>query len=164
MGDANIDELEQILEEKYLKYCDPSVPVQFMCILMGRGSVASMRLMAHHPRKYANPEDVPASEKELLWKFSLKLLEGYSLAHSTKYLRKFMWHTRNFFGWPALIYLLNELKTHTLGDKVDHAWSVVDEVFFHRASLLYAKRLTDSSPRVHQTISDCYGSSENILT
>ncbi|KAK7887394.1 hypothetical protein LTR67_009814 [Exophiala xenobiotica] len=134
--DANIDELEKILEEKYLKYCDPSVPVQFMCILMGRGSVASMRLMAHHPRKYANPEDVPASEKELLWKFSLKLLEGYNLAHSTKYLRKFMWHTRNFFGWPALIYLLNELKTHTLGDNVDHAWSVVDEVFLRQANLI----------------------------
>ncbi|KAJ9633442.1 hypothetical protein H2204_006992 [Knufia peltigerae] len=134
--DANINELEGLLEEKYLKYCDPSVPVQFMCILMGRGAVASMRLMAHHPRKYANPADLPESEKEYLWKISLKLLEGYNLAHSTKYLRKFMWHTRNFFGWQALIYLLNELQTETIGDKADHAWSVVDEVFHHQKNFV----------------------------
>ncbi|KAL6247576.1 hypothetical protein RBB50_005922 [Rhinocladiella similis] len=134
--DANINELESLLEEKYLKYCDPSVPVQFMCILMGRGAIASMRLMAHHPRKYANPDEVPESEREYLWKISLKLLEGYNLAHSTKYLRKFMWHTRNFFGWQALIYLLNELRTETIGDKADHAWSVVDEVFFHQKNFV----------------------------
>ncbi|KIW14844.1 hypothetical protein PV08_07629 [Exophiala spinifera] len=134
--DANINELESILEEKYLKYCDPSIPVQFMCILMGRGAVTSMRLMAHHPRKYANPADVPESERKYLWQLSLKLLEGYNLAHSTKYLRKFMWHTRNFFGWQALIYILNELKTETIGEKADHAWNVVDEVFFHQRNFV----------------------------
>ncbi|KAH0833587.1 hypothetical protein AYO21_05266 [Fonsecaea monophora] len=129
--DAFINELEQRLEEKFLRYCDPSNPIQFMAIIIGRGAINSMRLMAHHPRKWAKEKDVPPSEKEYLWNISMKLLEGINLAHSSKQLRRFMWHTRVFFAWQAFIYILNELKERTLGDEVDKAWQEIDEIYRH---------------------------------
>ncbi|EXJ82698.1 hypothetical protein A1O3_06512 [Capronia epimyces CBS 606.96] len=129
--DASINELEQRLEEKFLRYCDPSIPVQFMAIIIGRAAVNSMRLMAHHPRKYRNQEEVPASERDYMFKLSISLLEADNLAHASKGLRGFMWHTNVFFVWQALVYLLDELRTHTLGPEVDRAWRQVDEVFHH---------------------------------
>ncbi|KIW93273.1 uncharacterized protein Z519_05878 [Cladophialophora bantiana CBS 173.52] len=129
--DAFINELEQRLEEKFLRYCDPSIPIQFMTIIIGRGAINSMRLMAHHPRKWTKGKDIPAAEREYLWNVSMTLLEGINLAHSSKQLRRFMWHTRVFFVWQAFIYILNELKERTIGDEVDKAWQEVEEVYRH---------------------------------
>ena len=127
--DAHINELEHRLEEKFLKYCDPSIPIQFLATIIARAAVNNMRLMAHHPRKYGNVDDLPESERDFLWKVSLKLLESDNLAHSARGLKRFMWHTNEYFQWQAFIHLLNELKSKTLGDEVDLAWQQVEEVF-----------------------------------
>lgn len=127
--DAHINELEQRLEEKFLRYCDPSIPIQFLATIIARAAVNSMRLMAHHPRKYGNVEDLPQSERDYLWKVSLKLIESDNLAHSARGLKRFMWHTNEYFQWQAFIHLLNELRSRTLGDDVDLVWQQVQEVW-----------------------------------
>jgi hypothetical protein len=134
--DAHINELEHRLEEKFLKYCDPSIPIQFLATIIARAAVNSMRLMAHHPRKYGNADDLPQSERDFLWKVSLKLLESDNLAHSSRGLKRFMWHTNEYFQWQAFIHLLNELKSRTLGDEVDTAWQQVEEVFGNHPNFL----------------------------
>ncbi|KIX03892.1 uncharacterized protein Z518_07445 [Rhinocladiella mackenziei CBS 650.93] len=145
--DASINELEQRIEEKFLRYCDPSIPIQFLAVIIGRAAVHSMRLMAHHPRKYSHPDDVPASEREYLWHLSVKLLESDNLAHSSKGLHRFMWHSNVYFQWQAFIYILNQLKTHTIGDEVDKAWQQVDEIFHH-----HPKFVTDSRRPLHVAV------------
>ncbi|KAK5046405.1 hypothetical protein LTR84_008207 [Exophiala bonariae] len=127
--DAHINELEQRLEEKFLRYCDPSIPIQFLATIIARAAVNSMRLMAHHPRKYGNVDDLPQSERDYLWKVSLKLIESDNLAHSSRGLKKFMWHTNEYFQWQAFVHLLNELRSRTLGEEVDLVWQQVQEVF-----------------------------------
>lgn len=134
--DATINELERRLEDKFLRYCDINIPLQFMASIIARGAVASMRLMAHHPRRWANETDIPASERTLLWNLSLKLLESDSLVHSTKALQRFMWHTNVYFQWQALVYLLGELKKRATGDDVDTAWRKIEEVYFHHPAFI----------------------------
>ncbi|OCT48296.1 putative C6 transcription factor [Cladophialophora carrionii] len=129
--DATMDELEQRLEDKFLKYCDPSVPIQFMSIIIGRGAINMMRLMAHHPRKWGYQEQLPRGERDYLWNVSVKLLEGTNMAHSSKQLQRFMWHTRVHFVWQALIFVLNDLKQSTLGPEADRGWQAVDEIYRH---------------------------------
>ena len=125
--DAQIDELQGRLQDKFLKHFDLTVPLQHMAHLIGLGAVTSMRLMAHHPRRWENENDIPASERKLLWGLSLKLLQGDNAVHATRTLKKFMWHTRNYFQWQAMVYLLGELRKHTTGEEVDAAWKTVDE-------------------------------------
>ncbi len=129
--DAMIVEFENRLEDKFLRYCDPSVPIQFMTIIIGRGAINMMKIMAHHPRKWGMQEKLPQAEREYLWKVSVKLLEGLNMAHSSKQLNRFMWHTRVHFVWQAFIFVLNELKDSTLGNEVDKAWQEVDEIYRH---------------------------------
>jgi hypothetical protein len=134
--DEFLDGLEQRLEDKFLRYCDPSIPIQFMTIIIGRGAINSMRILAHHPRRYADKTEVSAVERDYLWKASVKLLEGLNLAHSSPQLRRFMWHTRVHFVWQAFICVLDQLKERTLGDEVDSAWSQVAEVYRHHPHFL----------------------------
>jgi hypothetical protein len=134
--DETITELEQRLEEKFLRYCDVNIPLQFMASIIGRGAVASMRLMAHHPRRWQNESEIPPEERRLLWTLSIKLLESDCLCHSTPALQRFMWHTDVYFQWQALVYVLGELKSHHTGDDVDAAWRKVEEVYHHHPAFI----------------------------
>ncbi len=127
--DRHIDELERRLEEKFLRYCEPQIPIQFMASLVGRGAIASMRLMAHHPRRWKDESLIPDSERALLWGISIKMLEGDSFAHTTKSMKRFMWHTKVYFQWQALIYILSQLKTRTTGEEVDEAWGHINDIY-----------------------------------
>lgn len=127
--DKNIDELEKRLEEKFLRYCEPSIPIQFLCSFIGRGAVNSMRMMAHHPRRYKDDSMIPESEKAILWTLSMKLLQSDNLANSTKTVKRFQWHTKVYFQWHAMIHILTQLKIETTGEKVDEAWTTIDEIY-----------------------------------
>ena len=144
--DSQINELEQRIEEKYLRYCDPSIPIQFLCIIIGRAAGNNMRLMAHHPRKYTHPDEVTSAEREYLWDIAIKCLESDNLIHASKGLRRFAWYTNIFLQWQALVYILNELRTHTFGEKVDKAWEQVDEIFLHHPDFVSDNRKPFTSP------------------
>lgn len=133
---VRVNELEQRFEEKYLRYCDPTVPAQFMSILIGRATIDSLRLMAYCGGKLTRPANLPLSQQEYLWGLCIKLIESDNLAHATKALRRFRWHTDVYFPWQALFYLLYELRLNTLGDKVDHTWELLDELFTHHANFV----------------------------
>jgi hypothetical protein len=61
-----IKELEDRIETKYLRFCDPSQPLQLMALLGGRSTTNIVLFMAHHPRRWANMDQVPTSEKQLV--------------------------------------------------------------------------------------------------
>lgn len=137
---ARVDELEQRFEERYLRYCDPTIPAQFISILIGRATIDSLRLMAYCGAKLTKPANTTLSQEEYLWDLCIKLIESDNLAHSTKALRRFIWHTNVYFPWQALFYLFYELKTNTLGDKVDNAWELLDELFSHHTNFIQDNR------------------------
>lgn len=93
--------------------------------------INSIKIMAHHPRKWEQAGELPDSEREYLWRASIKLLEGLNLAHSSRQLQRFMWHTRVHFVWQAFIYVLNELKDHPLRNDADKGWAEVEEIYRH---------------------------------
>ncbi|KAK5085325.1 hypothetical protein LTR05_004609 [Lithohypha guttulata] len=129
--EEGIKELERMLEQKYVRFCDPSIPTHFMAIIVTRAATNGMRLMAHHPRRYSKDEDVPEDERQLCWSIACKLLELDSLVHSSKSLTHFKWHSTNYFQWHALIYVLSELRRLPLQEQADRGWQIVHEVFGH---------------------------------
>lgn len=127
--EKGISELERHLEYKYARYCDPSVPVEFMAILVTRAATNGMRLMTHHPRRYAKAEDIPESERKLCWALTIKLFEIDNLLHASKQMRRFVWHSDHYFPFQALIMGLTELTKDPLHDQADRGWQLIHEVY-----------------------------------
>lgn len=127
--DEIVDEFEADLEEKFLKHCDPAIPIQMMASITGRIICKSKRIMVHHPRHYANKKDIPDSELEFLWTTSMALIEADNAAHSFRALQKFHWHIDADFHWQALILVLTELIARPIGDKKDDVWTQIGAVF-----------------------------------
>lgn len=135
--DKAIEDLEQRLEQKFLRFCDPSIPLHFQCVLVARSAICMMRLRAHHPRHRSDGGACMAqSEKDLLFSNSVKVLELDNLHHSTQITQRFLWHTKVYFQWHALIYALGELCSRTAGDEAESAWQQITELYKYRPELL----------------------------
>ncbi|KAL9027123.1 MAG: hypothetical protein Q9196_004309 [Gyalolechia fulgens] len=131
--DLAIDELEQRLEEKYLKHCDPQITLHFLTKMFSRTAVYRMRLTAHHPRHYPDKgASMPTEEKNLLWRLSLNMIENDNLTRRNKSADRFAWFVNTNFQLAAFIYLLSELRHRTRGELVDRAWQAINEGFQHR--------------------------------
>lgn len=141
--DKALDAMEKEIEEIFLKHCDPSVPVHYLTVIVARCAAGMIRLFAHHPRQYSDKGlSIPQSEKDHLFRISLKQVELDNLGHSEPSLQRFMWHVNAFFQWEAFIYVISELRirTHTAptsspsdpDQPIENVWHAVNKVLeFH---------------------------------
>ncbi|KAI9647102.1 hypothetical protein NHQ30_005104 [Ciborinia camelliae] len=135
--DKTIDELETRLQDKYLQYCDPSIPLHLLSIYVARSVICNMRLTAHHPRQYPDKgASMPQKERDMLFNESLKMLEYDGLGHSEKLVQRYLWHIHVHFQLDAFIYLLSELRRRERGELVDKAWQQVELAYEFRAEML----------------------------
>ena len=81
------------------------------------------------------PDKIPVSERTQLFNVATKVLELDSLGYTDPFLRRFQWHVRHYFQWHCLIYVLNELRYHTVGPEADHGWKVVGDIYKHHVEL-----------------------------
>jgi hypothetical protein len=135
--DRAIDELETRFQEKYVRYCDPSIPLHMLCIYMTKSVISSMRLLAHHPRQYPDKgASMPQREKDMLWIESLKELEILGMSHTEKSIQGFRWHTYVQFHLDSFILVLSELRQRTSGELVERAWRQIEFAYEQRPEML----------------------------
>ena len=136
--DAFINEFESNLEEKFLKYCDPSEPLHMIASIMGRITCKSksMQIKAHHSRRYASERGNKDSERQFLWTTSMSLMEADNKTHSYRSLQKFNWNTDVNFQWHALLYVLGELIARPTGESKDDAWAQIEGIFKNHPSFI----------------------------
>jgi hypothetical protein len=127
--DELISTLESRIEEKYLRYCDPSNPAQLLAMLHIRGSMAYMRLMSHHPRRWAGQDVVPPEQLQFLWKLCMQVFDIDSLQRTTPSLQKFAWRFSEYFHWQALVFVMQELRKQPLGPLADQGFQKIHEAF-----------------------------------
>jgi hypothetical protein len=127
--DVFVDEYQANLEERILRYCDPSVPLEMLALIMGRSMCKGVRFMAHHPRRYASENDIPEEEREFLWTTSMAMIEADNMCHSHRALERFHWHIDNGFQWHSFIYVLGELVARPTGKGRDDAWGQIEDIY-----------------------------------
>jgi hypothetical protein len=66
--DKVIDEFEQHIDKEYLNYCDPSIPLHYMCIIMAKSSLCKLRIGLGHFQSMSNQAvNRPQAEKDRLF-------------------------------------------------------------------------------------------------
>ncbi|OAP59243.1 hypothetical protein AYL99_06541 [Fonsecaea erecta] len=134
--DDFIKGVEDILETKYLRFCDPSQPLQLMALVGGRTATNLVRFLAHHPRRWAYQDHVPASERRFVWGIVIRLLEQYNMMQTNPNLRRFAWHVPYYIQWHAVIHVLDTLRTDPLHGDAQNAWRLIDALFENNLGML----------------------------
>lgn len=135
-NDEVIQSMEDNIETKYLRYCDPSDPLQLMTILFARYSMNVGRFMAHHPRKWKSREHMPESERKYVWNVSIKLMEQFDMIQSSRHLQKFAWNFAYYLQWWAFIHVLDTLRADPLIPDTIEAWRLVETTFQNNPTII----------------------------
>jgi hypothetical protein len=120
--DEAFKELQELLETKYLRYCDPSQPLHLITMLCARAAMNNIQFLTHHPRRWASLEQTPLSEREWIFDVSVKILEQHNMLQSNLQLKRFAWHAAYNFQWHAFIHVSLNVKSPLL---VEHQRSTL---------------------------------------
>ncbi|GFF89694.1 uncharacterized transcriptional regulatory protein C139.03 [Aspergillus udagawae] len=129
--DNIISQIEDHLEQKYLRYCDPANPLHTFVSIMIRFSICKMKLVAHNPRQFArnHPKDVQ-TERDIVFTNATKLLEYVTLVQGGhRGLEKYTWQIGTSALWNAMLYVLIEVRHRKTGPEVDRSWQLIGDVF-----------------------------------
>lgn len=128
--DSSIDELEKVMEQKFLRYCDQSIPLHLATTMMVRSATNYTRLMAHHPRQYRGPNArIPHGEKDVIFQNCLQMAEYANYTQNSPSVHKFSWHTVNHMPWDAMIFMLSEMRHRTDPAEKSKAWQIIGSIY-----------------------------------
>ena len=135
--DEAINVFANLLQEKFLRFCDTSIPLHLFVVCVAKTVVDHGRLNAHHPRQYSDRgASLSQEEKDMLLKLAISVTENHNLANATKSLRGFLWHINVFFPFEAFILLLGDLCQRTHGELAIDAWRVVNQAYDYHPELI----------------------------
>jgi hypothetical protein len=128
--DNVITHIQDVLERKYLRYCDPSNSLHYFVSIIARSSICKMKLTAHNPRQFANcGVKVPSKERDIIFANGMKLLEYGILIQTSPQLSKFIPHISTASMWNTLLYVLIETRHRKTGPEVNRVWQIIGDVF-----------------------------------
>ncbi|KAI1814332.1 fungal-specific transcription factor domain-containing protein [Poronia punctata] len=126
--DSYLDQFAHYMEETYLKYCDPKVPIHFMTLYMTRANICKSKVVSGFFRvALMAPSPLPPSESEALVTEAITMIEYDSVIQAHERLKGFLWYTKMYFPFPAYVCLLCDLRTRTSGDLCERAWETIFE-------------------------------------
>jgi hypothetical protein len=135
--DEAFKDVEELLETKYIRYCDPSQPLHLMTMLTARFSMNIIRFLTHHPRRWSSIEQTPLAERQWIWDVCLKLLEQHNMVQSNPQLKQFAWHAAYFQQWHAFIHVLDTLRANPLTADAEKAWQLVGSIYDHTPDMIF---------------------------
>lgn len=136
-----IEALNKRLEERYLRYCDMSVPIFWVCATIARLIIAKAWLVVHHPMtRKDSGASLPQNTRDRLFLTSVEVLEFSHLLETNENTSKWGWLFRTYVQWHAVAFILSELCARTKCPAVDRAWSAVEDVYDEWESKAKEKR------------------------
>ena len=127
-----IDACHRKIEEKYLQYCDMSVPIFWVSATVARLILAKMWLMVHHPRSFMmdhNGQSLPGEIKDRLFVTSIEVIEFSYLLERNENTAKWGWLFRTYMQWQSVAFVLSEICVRSPGVEVDRAWRAIESVY-----------------------------------
>lgn len=135
--DKILDELEDLFNRKYLRYCDPQIPLHLITMTMAGLAISRLRFLSHHPRQYPDGQaSLSREENDMLFATSVKLLQFDTQLRKIQFLDYFPWHGNAKGQLDAFIYALSDLRRRTTGDIVADAWEQVEILFEEHPELI----------------------------
>lgn len=124
-----LDEVEEMIEAKYLKNCDLQIPLHFMSSCMSKALAGKWRLgEAIVPRTTS----LPSSSRSKAVDNAIRMIELDSLIQSCPLTKGYLWFANFNFPFPGYVFLVQELRRSTIGPLVDRAWEAIAVNFKER--------------------------------
>ncbi|KAJ5907818.1 hypothetical protein N7495_000500 [Penicillium taxi] len=135
-----IDEVEDLIETKFLRYCDILNPLHFLTTGIVRSAINSAQLRAQMP--LLKQQTITDTQRRHLCALAEKVLDTNSALFNNHSTQNFQWQMQAFFLWDALLCILRSIEEVGFysPSELAAAWSKVADVYANHEELAKARR------------------------
>jgi hypothetical protein len=126
--------LEKMIEEKYLRYCDPDNRIQFMTMWTARSNIMNCRLMNDYLAYLDSSTEYSQERQEAAVSYALHWLECDTKLSSSPLTKNFRWFLQLHFPFPAYIRIIQHLKGQPFSEQTERAWRAMHDNYSLRAA------------------------------
>lgn len=133
-GDSELANLEKLIEDRYLQFCDPENPIHFMTIWTTRLSIAKWHLVEHWHFSGKNYSSKVGLVRDATISHALTMLECDTKLMTSPLVKGFIWMSYMYFPFPAYFQIVQNLKRRPLSARAEQAWEAMTanyEARFH---------------------------------
>jgi hypothetical protein len=127
VGGDQLIALERMIEDKYLRYCDPQNPLHFMTIWWARGQIAKTRFIKYLAESSQTLTEQTDTQRDTGISYALALLESDTKILDAKFTKNFNWLIYLNFPFPAYVHVVQDLKKRPLAAHAVAAWNTMSE-------------------------------------
>ena len=132
MKNKVLADLEQIYEDKYLRHCDPSIPLHHISATVARLTLYRLRFWYHHPRNQPDRgAHMSRSDQDAVFESSIRLVQLSYDMRRTGFSAHLLEYQLKRTEVDALVYMVSELRRRppAAGDAVRAAWALVRSTY-----------------------------------
>jgi hypothetical protein len=137
LSDQSIEQgLEQMVEaindrirRKYTDFCDESIPLQRVCVLLSRLVLANLwiNLYFHQPLKpHLTLQNISTQSRDKLCQLSLEVIQTPFIIERNEHTHRWSWLFHANVHWCYFAFLLSEICVRSPNAFTHEAWGVVD--------------------------------------
>ena len=119
--------VERMIEEKFLKDCDPENPFHFVTIWMARYHFARNRLIENFSRFSSSPIKQTDAHRDDGISCSLAMLKCDTKLMTSPHSKGHQWLIAVWFPFPAYIQLVQDLKKRPTSDHAEETWEIISD-------------------------------------
>ncbi|KAL4798498.1 hypothetical protein BDV19DRAFT_22742 [Aspergillus venezuelensis] len=129
-----VERLEELLQEKYLRHCDPNLPFGRLALMVAK--VITRRIWM---TVLCSRSQTDRTVRDRLFRDSVEVLQYSRSLLTDREIRQWAWHSKTHIQWYSVAILLAELCRRPPGPECDEAWECVIAIY-ERWSLLEAEK------------------------
>ncbi|KAF2729021.1 hypothetical protein EJ04DRAFT_580956 [Polyplosphaeria fusca] len=161
--DRALAEITSHFEVRYLRYCDPTVPLHYLVSVTARSILCMLYLATRQPWDLSGKrEDMSQEERDNTYEKALKVIEYGNVLQRSQATKCFLWRENAFFIWHPFIFVLHYLAHASTNLPMDKAWEHVEQVYKDRPTLL-SERKNDLHAAVRKLTVKAWDHREKIL-
>ena len=128
---AVVEELKQRLEGRYLRHCNPSIPLHMICATVARLIMSRFWIMLHYPlTARRGPVDRPdRATRDKVFHAAVESLELSSQTLSDPSMFHWSWYARTQIHLGTLALVVAEIFNRPPSAECDRAWATVCAVY-----------------------------------
>jgi hypothetical protein len=136
--DDNLNELERLTENRYIKHCNPEIPLHYITIWWARNYLAKYRFFLHCSRHSHSPNNQNPTQRDAILSYALRMLECDTALMSSPLTKGYRWLVQFHFPFPAYVRIVQDLRERPVGAQAEKAWATMNAN--------YAVRFVDMEP------------------
>lgn len=126
---SELADLEKAIGIQYLNNCNPENSLHYMTIWTARRQMAHIRLLQYYSSAAKAPSQQKEAHKDEALTQAMVWLGSDTQLMTSPLTRVYMWFTRRFFPFPALVHIFRDLKKRPTSKLATKAWEVADKNF-----------------------------------